>query len=88
MDFMHHLLASERPRTLYTYAVSGAGQFPYDMLRYDECWPVNDQGSAGMNVDWAGGKRDILMRSYKEPTMARWNSFNWRVERHVEKAKP
>ncbi len=27
------------------FTVEGSGMFPYDMLRYDQCWPSSEQDS-------------------------------------------
>jgi hypothetical protein len=29
----------DRPKHWFQYVVSGRGDFPYDMLRRDQCWP-------------------------------------------------
>jgi hypothetical protein len=79
----HFLGAAERPRTLYEYFVTGSGQFPFDMLRFDECWPADSVSANAMAPDWASGKRSVKMRGYKEPTIGRWNSFTWAVSREA-----
>lgn len=76
----------ERPRRYFEYYVTGGGIFPFDMLRYDSCWPVGGDDAAMMSADYspltpreARMPRSIKMRSYREPTIARWSSFNWSV---------
>lgn len=63
------------------FTVEGCGAFPVDMLRYDGCFPV-DTADANAMVDEVG-RRKIKLRSYQfhagVPTVARWESFNWRV---------
>jgi hypothetical protein len=62
--------------TRYTYWVSGRGVFPFDMLRYDDCYPA-DTISAGKlgHTD----KRSICIQSDMPPTVGRWASFLWSV---------
>lgn len=71
--------AGERPRVLYEYYVTGGGQFPLDMLRYDRCWPAGGEDAA--KLDWTGqpGFRSVKMQSHREPTIDRWSSFQWSV---------
>jgi hypothetical protein len=66
------LPASERPDTLYEYWVTGRDEFPVDMLRYDAAWPIEGD----VNGREA---RSVKLRSYRSPTILRWNSFLWWV---------
>lgn len=61
----------------YIYRVEGHLSFPFDMLRYDSCWPVR-----GTDVENLQGreKRLVLLRSNKRPTVDRWASFGWYVD--------
>lgn len=63
--------------TLFT--VEGRGEFPWDMLRYDECWPRGSQDVSGLITERP--RRPILLCTYKPsgPTVARWESFGWTV---------
>jgi hypothetical protein len=76
-----HLDTEERPDIVYEYWVSGRGVFPFDMLRYDSCWPSSAEDA--VKLDWGnmGGhsQRSVKMRSYQEPTVDRWSSFLWTV---------
>jgi hypothetical protein len=78
-----HLQASERPKKRYRYVVTGKGQFPFDMLRYDRAcpWSSDDARKLGAwPVDETFLKpRSIEMTSHNPPTIARWASFNWSV---------
>src|SRR5215475_13664006 len=83
------LRADERPKTVYEYFVSGTGEFPWDMLRYDAAWPVDSNDAANMGLGFhdngmAAYKevRSVRLRSYKPPTVARWSSFTWSVGTH------
>lgn len=66
------------------FTVEGGCDFPLDMLRFDECWPVGCdavQAMAYMVSNDHTGKRRIHLRSAKMfgCTPKRWASFLWRV---------
>jgi hypothetical protein len=63
-------------RKRWTYLVSGTGQFPLDMLRYDTCWPYSQED---VHRVYKTEGREIKIAGIKEPTVARWNSFLWSV---------
>ena len=71
--------ADERPKFFYEYYVTGRGQFPLDMLRHDDCWPATSSDAALIDKEDYKEHRSILMHSYHEPTVARWQSFVWSV---------
>lgn len=73
----HHLRADDRPRTRFEYIVTGRGSFPLDMLRYDACWPMSSSDVSKMDASAGRDPRSIAMRSYTQPTLARWSSFGW-----------
>jgi hypothetical protein len=79
----YKLTADERPKRIYEYFVSGTGQFPFDMLRYDAAWPIDNTDAFKIGIDYpqeaAFKIRSIRLRSYKPPTIARWSSFTWSV---------
>ncbi len=67
----------------WTFKVRGKGTFPYDMLRYDRCWPATEEDSHMMHWNAAREIR-LSTASYdgnnqSAPTIGRWNSFLWRV---------
>ena len=71
-----------------TFTVMGHGDFPFDMLRYDMCFPkdtgdAHTLGDDRMKVVLTDNRRVTLItyHSHKqwEPTTARWNSFGWGV---------
>ena len=68
------LIPKNRPAVMYTYWVTGKGPFPYDMLRYDQAWPLERVGDLPRD-----GNRSIKLCSYKRPTVERWLSFWWSV---------
>ena len=79
----YKLDASQRPRIIYEYFVSGKGEFPFDMLRYDACWPMTGEDADKLDTPYGSAERikmrSIRMRSYRQPTIARWQSFLWAV---------
>ena len=74
--------ADERPKAVYDYIVTGRGEFPVDMLRYDGAWPANGEAADKLrehHSSQATGHRSVKLRSYREPTIGRWSSFGWSV---------
>lgn len=68
----------------YRYTVRGRGDFPTDMLRYDECVFASfaDRASAEGTMTPAThtpGRRDVSIIGTKRPTEARWASFGWTI---------
>lgn len=66
------------------FTVEGSGQFPHDMLRYDQCFPVLEQESGKLARGFDGEQRTVQMQRYVEtrtdmPTEGRWRSFDWHV---------
>lgn len=59
------------------FTVTGSGQFPMDMLRYDNCWPYTSEDAVNMTEH---GRRSIhLVTRYRgAPTAGRWASFAWK----------
>jgi hypothetical protein len=74
------------------YAVVGRGEFPVDMLRYDQSMPASEVDSYGMQFSYCfHGESDVrsprvvwLRRLVRDgcslmPTEARWDSMGWHV---------
>jgi hypothetical protein len=72
-----------------TFKVSGWGEFPLDMLRYDHCWPSSETEARSsltmthMNENFMQ-KRDVSLSRYvfnkkEAPTLGRWKSFGWNI---------
>lgn len=68
-----------------TFAVRGVWPFPHDMLRFDECWPVDDAGAHLIDdMQPSGNPVTITLRTRApnpqiRPTARRWESFGWKV---------
>ncbi len=67
----------------YHYTVNSNTSFPIDMLRYDNAYPATcDAVSAiehSRNPRRLGEQYKVALVGTHEPTVERWNSFNWRV---------
>ena len=75
------------------FTVEGRGEFPLDMLRYDQCWPRGPEDAAKMEASYASelldvvkdhglGRRTIDLATIIRPgypTVDRWASFGWVV---------
>ena len=74
------------------FTVRGKGPFPFDMLRYDSCFPTDGESAARMHysrVETIGNNlRDVTLTAVGYtpcgggPTVARWESFGWNVVLH------
>jgi hypothetical protein len=68
-----------------TFTVRGFGGFPFDMLRYDHCWPASESDSSELTERFSPlVERTVKLVRFVElkntkPTVARWESFSWRV---------
>jgi hypothetical protein len=66
-----------------SFFVTGKGTFPFDMLRYDQCFPATQDATVSIDSE-VPGNRSIQMRRYVAdkttmPTTGRWASFGWTV---------
>jgi hypothetical protein len=68
----------EAAQNAIEFTVDGKGEFPYDMLRYDLCWPASEGDSLGLHATY-GIPRIINLKGLKPPTVRRWASFGWTV---------
>jgi len=64
----------------YRYQVQGPGQFPDDMLRYDQAKIINQYRP--MDTE----RTIYVILGNVTPTTGRWNSFLWSVS-NVKKVK-
>lgn len=73
-------------RTKFWYfTVTGIAQFPTDMLRYDAAYPV-DQTNRHIAPYFDKTAeylipRSVNLKSAHEPTIDRWKSFGWTVDK-------
>lgn len=78
----YYLDPKERPTRLYEYWVTGHGEFPFDMLRHDNCNPITGCDAAKLQCYPGDGylkNRSVKLRSHQAPTIGRWSSFGWSV---------
>ncbi len=66
-----------------TFHVTGSGDFPFDMLRYDGCYPARETDAAKLpwcilNVRTIRLVKVGVDRTW-EPCRERWAAFRWRV---------
>lgn len=66
------------------FEVRGHGMFPFDMLRYDRCFPASERDSHTIqeNTRVRGPVQTITLTMAdpkRRPTEARWRSFGWEV---------
>ena len=66
------------------FTVEGSGEFPFDMLRYDHCFPAAAEDAARLHRH-ARHRRTVRLRARFQtrpreyPTRERWKSFRWIV---------
>jgi hypothetical protein len=68
--------------TVYVITVSGRGEFPIDMLRYDLAYPKSEEDSGVILKTFQRGEtgtHQVQLASSKQPTPERWKSFGWTV---------
>lgn len=69
------------------FTVTGHGVFPFDMLRYDRCFPATERDSHTVEHTTRGrlatGEARTVTLTMADPkrlpTEARWQSFGWTV---------
>lgn len=76
------------PRYLHELSVSGSGSFPTDMLRYDQCWPLEQQDV--VNMDRRSETRQVTVAQITDTkhdkfTVERWRSFGWQMDMIISK---
>lgn len=78
---MARLARAKQPTT---FEVEGWGNFPIDMLRYDNCRPYSEQDSYKIQDSYIARSAHrkvklICFNAFQEPAVGRWESFGWRV---------
>ena len=71
--------------TKQIFQVTGAGLFPLDMLRYDNCWPCGEEDIPKIDNDYTCGLQGqrtvtlcrIVRNKNLLPTADRWATFGW-----------
>lgn len=67
----------------HKFTVEGRGQFPFDMLRYDGCFPAREAESVKLEHFERGERTVDLIHRCEDrhwmPMDDRWRSFGWRV---------
>lgn len=75
----------EAAQTAIEFEVSGKHDFPFDMLRYDLCWPATESdaneiaANASPFTSLPRAQYSIKLKGLKPPTPGRWASFGWKV---------
>lgn len=82
-----------RPR-IFEFTVEGAGEFPFDMLAHDACYPRTREDAIGMllalprrwrrrgvygDAEEERIHRIRLATSLRPPSIERWQAYGWRV---------
>lgn len=70
----------------YTFKVTGNGEFPVDMLRYDGCYPRTTEDACNLKLGDFDRKEKrtveltmVVNSKDRGPTVDRWRSFMWAV---------
>ena len=71
------------------FRVEGTGEFPWDMLHEDTCWPATTEAVSAMLDHERRRVVELVSADEKMPTQ-RWRVFLWRVlpEEVAEKPEP
>lgn len=81
----YYLTIREQKNKVYEFYAVGHGDFPFDMLRTDACFPCGPEDAAQLAPNDLGTLeghrrlRNIKLRSYQQPTPERWSSFVWSI---------
>ncbi len=67
------------------FIVEGRGTFPFDMLRYDACYPQTPESAAFLHSQYDRTRRRIELVHLSDnrfwlPTEGRWKSFLWSID--------
>ena len=72
----------------YEFTVEGSGEFPFDMLRYDGCYPASNVPDNIIRLarlayasEESFGTRQVTLVGTTAPTLERWRSFGGTVVR-------
>lgn len=74
------------PQSVQVYTVTGVGEFPMDMLRYDASWPSRGEDVTAITQSLMRRRTDkrherytVRLNALRAPTEGRWASFGWTV---------
>lgn len=74
------------PQRVQAYTVTGVGEFPMDMLRYDASWPSRGEDVTAITRslthrrgEHSREKYTVRLNALRAPTEGRWFSFGWTV---------
>ena len=67
----------------HIFTVTGRGEFPFDMLRYDATFPLTEQDAFNIPNRKEAEPRSVTLVSAMPPTPARWQSFGWNCSKLV-----
>lgn len=69
--------------SIFTFTVSGTGEFPVDMMRFERAWPRAPSDSKKIQEsDPSSGRFEVDLQSADPPSQkGRWGSFGWRIEK-------
>lgn len=74
---------------LIHFKVTGRGAFPFDMLRYDSCFPATSADAAALDaVDYHTRTVELVLALPRMATFARWASFGWTVSEYAGRRAP
>lgn len=65
------------------FQVKGSGNFPFEMLGFDQCWPASQvhADAIRMSCPTVADERSITLatREPGAPTPRRWAEYHWQV---------
>lgn len=73
------------PKYRHKLTVSGSGNFPLDMLRYDQCWPESQFDVEKIGYDADRIPRPVSVVAVTDNKTSpfredRWRSFGWQPQ--------
>ena len=69
--------------SFHLFVVDGSGEFLFDMLRYDHCWPATSVDANNMRAQVRLRRLTLCTYAHGDrsgtPSEATWSSFAWKV---------
>lgn len=72
-------MAKRKQGEPFNFVVEGSGEFPFDMLRYDCCYPMTERYDSPQLAGRDRRRVTLETMHVAAPTPARWASFGWTV---------